>query len=140
MAIEIEWTLIKDEDDEAWDWTNVLYAYTDPEDNEILYIGKAYGPSTSVLTRFRARDKNSLWKFLDKELEITEVNVLIGNIALEEGFRLTKQLIADIEGLLIYREDPCGNVQSTRSRGISRSGMRVKCTGDWPSQRLYIDR
>jgi len=140
MAVEIEWTLVSGDDDEAWDWTNVLYAYIDPEDDEILYIGKAYGPATSVLSRFNARDKKSLWRFLERELGITAVNVLVGIIDPGEGGRLTRQLIADIESLLIYREDPCGNVQSTRSRGISRSGMRVKCTGSWPGKKVYIDR
>lgn len=140
MALEIEWRLISGGKDKAWNWTNVLYAYTDPEDDVILYIGKAYGPSTSVRSRFRADDKNDFWDFIINELGIKEVNVLVGDIALEEGQKLTRQLLADIESLLIFKEDPCGNVQNTRSRGITRSGMRIKCTGDWPSQRLYIDR
>ncbi len=140
MAIEIEWHLITGDDDEAWDWTNVLYAYIDPDDDEILYIGKAYGPSTSVRSRFQAEDKADFWDFITNELGIKKVNVLVGTVVLEEGERLTRQLLADIESLLIFREDPCGNVQNTQSRGITRSGMRIKCTGDWPGQRLYIDR
>jgi len=140
MAIEIEWYLITGDDDEAWDWTNVLYAYIDPDNDEVLYIGKAYGPSTSVRLRFQAEDKSALWNFLENELSITDVDVLVGDVCLEQDQKLTRQLLADIENLLIFREDPVGNKQSTQSRGITRPGMRIKCTGDWPSQRLYIDR
>jgi len=140
MAIEVEWHYIAGARDREWNRTNVLYAYTDPEDDVILYIGKAYGPSTSVRLRFQADDKADFRDFITNELGVKKVNVLVGTLILEEGERLTRQLLADVEGLLIFREDPCGNVQNTRSRRISRSGMRIKCTGDWPGQRLYIDR
>ncbi len=57
-----------------------------------------------------------------------------GELELEEDRRLSSQLLADVESLLVMRLQPPGNISSTRSR-IYRPGMRVKCAGDWPHRR-----
>lgn len=51
-----------------------------------------------------------------------------GELESPMGTRLTGQLLADVESLLIYQEQPWGNIQSRISRN-SRPGMRVHCSG-----------
>lgn len=53
---------------------------------------------------------------------------------LEVTQRLTRELLADIESLMIFTIQPCCNFQNTRSRGKHRRPtMRVECKGEaWP--------
>jgi len=65
--------------------------------------------------------------------------VLIGEVSLPIGESLTRELLYDIETLLISVEKPWGNIQSRNSR-IRRPGMHVKCTGKWLGKRkIYKD-
>lgn len=137
MDIEVRWTTIDGEDDPAWGKTRVLYAYLAPSDREILYIGKADG--TTVRGRWNRSAKEEFWTALERERGIKGHVVVVGEIYADEDVRLTRELLADIESLLIMREQPWGNVQSTQSR-IGRPGMRVECSGDWPGRPIYMDR
>lgn len=138
MDIEVRWTTIDGGgDDPAWGQTRVLYAYLAPSDNEILYIGKADG--TTVRGRWKRSAKDEFWTALERERGINRHVVIVGKIYASEGVRLTRELLADIESLLIMREQPWGNIQSTQSR-ISRPGLRVECSGDWPGRSVYVDR
>jgi len=60
----------------------------------------------------------------------------------EAAQRITRQLILDVESLLIHSIKPWGNMQSTRSRSISRPGLTVKCEGKvWPiAKRTFHDQ
>jgi hypothetical protein len=131
VTIEIRWRAVQSRSD-AWNWSRCLYAYVDPKGMEILYIGKAWG--TTVRQRFRAPDKVSLFEFLARELGVNRVEVLVGEPLLEPGRRLTRELLADVESLLIRRLRPRGNVTATQSR-IARPGLEVLCTGHWPLTR-----
>jgi hypothetical protein len=109
----------------------VLYAYLSPNHKEILYLGKA--ADNTVRQRWKARDKMKLWDYLDKN-GITEHSVIVGYINLERDQRLSQELLADIESLLIKRLQPPGNVQSKKQR-ISRLGMQIRCSGEWPLEK-----
>jgi hypothetical protein len=63
---------------------------------------------------------------------------VVGELGLGEGQRLTKQLLEDVESLLIYRLQPWGNIRSSISR-ISRPGMIVRCRGSWPHPRRSFE-
>lgn len=137
MVVEIHWNEL-DHPSEGWRRTGCLYAYTDPDTDRILYIGKADG--TTIRQRFTAADKDDLFGHFKEEFGITEFGVFAGLIALEEGRRLTRELLADIESLLIKRVQPPGNVQSKRSR-IARPGLVVECLGEWAHHRTrFVDR
>ena len=109
---------------------HVLYAYVNPHTDEIIYVGMAY--HRTVRQRFRDRDKNALHDYFLNELEIEGVEVIVGSIYMEG--RLTRQLLADMESLLIKRLQPAGNIMC-RSARICRPGMRLECSQDWPHQR-----
>lgn len=129
MSINIEWkTLLSDS--EEWDHCHVLYAYLNPHTDEIIYLGMAW--HRTVRQRFRDRDKNALHDFFLNDLGIDGVGVIVGSIHMEG--RLTRQLVSDIERLLIKRLRPAGNIMC-RSTRISRPGMRLECSQEWPHQR-----
>jgi hypothetical protein len=64
--------------------------------------------------------------------------VLVGEFHYRD--RLTRELVADVESLLIALLRPPGNISATCTR-IARPGLRVRCTGThWPSvSRYFID-
>lgn len=48
------------------------------------------------------------------------------------GQRLTRQLVCDIESLLIQAVNPLANRQNTKSPGYTRTGMTIYCQGFGP--------
>jgi hypothetical protein len=135
-VFEVEWRILQIEDPE-WQSRRVLYAYFLRRPIELLYVGKAWG--TTVSARLTANDKDAFWSDFEREYGDIEPNVMLGDVMLVPGSRFTRELLADIESLIIQREKPWGNIQSTRSR-ITRPGMRVLCTGAWKWKREYRDR
>jgi hypothetical protein len=135
MSIGIQWkTLLADSDE--WHHRHVLYAYLNPLNDEILYVGIAW--HRTVRQRFMDRDKNALRDFLLDELGLDEVKVIVGSVWMDG--RLTRQLLSDVESLLIKRLQPAGNIMC-RSGRISRPGMRLECFEQWPHQRFrFLDR
>jgi hypothetical protein len=77
--------------------------------------------------------KPEFWEYLDQR-GMDAHAVLVGDVELAPGRRLSRELLADIESLLIKRLRPAGNIQAIRSR-ISRPGLDVTCEGDWPHER-----
>lgn len=138
--VRISWNGVNPEDPSLRHCRGVLYAYIAPDLREILYIGKAYG--CSVYERWCRTGKESFWDALEDERGITEHAVIVGEVVDSNYRRITEQMITDIEGLLIYRLKPWGNIQSTQSRGITRPGLRVICEGPhWVHERRnFIDR
>jgi hypothetical protein len=138
MEIEVEWSLASDSE---WEQTGCLYAYLHPETDEILYIGKADGKT--VRQRYTAANKKDLFDYFKDELgvEADDLNAIVGNVWMDENRRLSRELLADIESLLISRIQPPGNIQKREAR-ISRPGMVVTCTGQaWKHDRTkFVDR
>lgn len=131
MLLTLRWRIVP-EDSDLWKYIRVLYAYFTVDDNEILYIGKA-GRQT-VRERWTRSAKKEFWDTLERARNIHEHIVRVGEIYLDEGQRLSRELLLDAESLLIKRLRPWGNIQSRSSR-ISRPGLRVRCEGDWPMGR-----
>jgi len=132
MLVTVRWSIAA-EDSDLWDYLRALYAYFTVDDSEILYIGKA-GRQT-VRERWNRSAKEGFWDALETERNIKEHVVRVGEIWLDEGRKLTRELLSDVETLLIKRLRPWGNIQSRLSR-IPRPGLRVRCEGDWPIERL----
>lgn len=122
----------RERDDPRWDYSLALYAYLRARGTEILYIGKADG--RTIWQRLNDPDKNKLWRDLSRALQVKGIRVIV--VDFETGLRLTRQLVYDVESLLIHCIKPVGNKQATRSRNISRPGLVVLCQGKaWPYPR-----
>ncbi|WP_257311284.1 hypothetical protein [Geothrix fuzhouensis] len=127
--VRVDWRGLTSHQDESWQNIKCLYAYLAPKTLEVLYIGKSWG--VSVRGRWTRAAKEHFWNDLEKDRGITEHIPLLGELYLPEGRRLSSELLADVESLLIHRVSPWGNIQSKKTR-ISRPGLVVQCTGEWP--------
>lgn len=138
MLVKVHWQPLGDFDkDEYWKYLRCLYAYTTVNTDEILYIGKAW--RNTIHERWKAPDKEKLWRALEEQRQIHEHCIMFGNLELEEGRKFSSELLSDVESLLIAREQPWGNIQSKKSR-ISRRNLKVKCLGNWIGKcRTYTD-
>lgn len=138
MAIFVEWGDPNKKAD-LWHLCPSLYCYFIPEKkNKIVYIGQCSG--TTPWSRLRGSHKKGVFRDIAKQFELGtgELEIVVGEISCEGRF--TKQMLADVESLLIYREKPWGNIQSRESR-IQRPGLSVSCEGLWHGKRTkYIDR
>jgi len=130
MHVKVTWTQLT-EHTPHWDYCGCLYAYVDSESGEVLYIGKA--DYHSVGQRLSGRHKENVFRYF-RRYGVRSFDVIHGQLWLEEGRRFSRQLLADVESLLINRLLPPANIACTKSR-ISRPGMRVTCSGDWPDRR-----
>lgn len=127
MLVKVTWYEINDENKILWKISRGLYGYLGPAD-KILYIGKVDG--TTVRKRFQPSAKPELWDFFVNDLEISEVRIIAGLVELPKGSRHSRQLLSDIESLLICNIQPPGNIACRNTR-ISRPGLSVFCCGDW---------
>ena len=134
--IKIDWKALRD-DDPDWNYRGCLYAYLTTNSKEILYIGKAWG--VTVRSRWSRSGKEKFWDDLETQRKIYKHIPIIGKLRLPSRQRLTAQLLADVESLLIGMEEPWGNIQSRDTR-ISRPGMTVECSGKWPGRKVYHDK
>ncbi len=118
----------------------VLYAYQHPTSEEILYIGKA--DRCSFRERLGGSHKKAMFTSYLGTQPQRNINVLVGNVVLDEGNRLSRHLLSDIESLLIYRLKPPLNTHYLFSRTYSRPGMILTCGGEWPKgeRACFIDR
>ena len=134
--IIVRWHFLSPEDP-GWKSMRCLYAYVAPNKKEILYIGKCWG--VTVKARWVRTAKESFWNDLERNRKIEEHFVLLGEVGLTYRRRLTNELLADVESLLIMGEQPWGNIQCKESR-IPRPGLVVRCAGSWPGKaRFYKD-
>jgi hypothetical protein len=126
---------------DRWDYTLALYAILHPAADEILYLGKADGDTSTVRRRWDADDKHDrVWRRIEDERGLFEHGFIVGEFRPPLGMRLTRELVCDIESLLIYQIQPWANQQNTKSRGFTRRGMAVLCQGHWPLRRgIYRD-
>lgn len=129
---EVHWEAIQGpfEEDERWDWHEVLYAYVTQRTKEILYIGKA--ENHTVRQRLLADDKvNGFWTDLHKERRVGPPDVIVGQLVFGPNERFSRKRLADAEKLLILSHDTWGNIHGAKSASLPR--MRVRCTGTgWP--------
>lgn len=137
--IIIDW---RDPDDRSrrwadrWNYSAALYAVLHPDTEEILYLGKSDGPTSTVRKRWGAPDKHErVWRWIEAELGLFKHGFIVGEFRMPTGRRLTAKLVGDIESRLIYQIKPWANRQNTKSRGYSRPGEVLVCQGHWPLKR-----
>lgn len=137
MYVTVRWTPLDNEGThELWSANCGVYAYFGPR-SEVLYIGKADG--CTVRQRWNRSGKEAFWDALERERGIFKHAVIFGEIELHDSSRLTRELLADIESLLISKLQPWGNIQCRNLR-IPRPGLHVRCAGAWPlRQRQFYD-
>lgn len=131
MLVTLVWKVVSEGSD-LWDCRRVIYGYFTVGDDELLYIGKAY--RKTVRERWTRSAKEEFWNDLERERGIKEHVVRVGDLSLDDGRRISGELLTDVESLLIKRLCPWGNVQGQSSR-IARPGLRVLCEGNWPFER-----
>ena len=137
MSIKITWYRIDENNEFLWDVNRGLYAYLGTKD-EFLYVGKVDG--TTVRKRFQRSAKPHYWDFVENDLGYFETEVLVGIVKLPQGSKHSRQLLADIESLLINQIQPLGNIACRNTR-ISRPGLSIKCYGDWDyDKKTFIDQ
>lgn len=130
MKIYINWTDISEDDNHPlWNARYVIYAYTHPKEDEILYIGKCL--STTVRSRWNAKDKlDNFWSHLENERGIYKHGILVGEISIKERKEFSDTLLDDIEKILIYIIEPWGNIQCVNSISTNHK-LKIICEGDW---------
>src|SRR5438094_9499724 len=83
---------------------------------------------------------NRVFGDLEIQRSIFGHQVIVGEPLLPLNCRCSRELLADMESLLISSVGPWGNIQCQNSR-ICRPGLRVRCIGDWPHpEKLFHDR
>jgi len=135
FVVRLHWYRVEEAEDLRWNHNLALYAYLAPRKAEVYYIGKCDG--TTVRGRGCYSAKSGAWDFINKTSQ--HHRLIVSEIEVDQ--RLTRELLADIECLLIYRVQPECNVQCKSSRGkYSRPGMKIECRGAWPlSKKVFRD-
>jgi hypothetical protein len=138
LVVKLHWCAVDEDEDPRWAHDLALYAYLAPVRAAIYYIGKC--DRTSVRGRWCYSAKPDVWDCIQRRSKTHRLIVA----EIETDQRLTRELVSDIESLLIYRVhqiQPLCNRQNTTSRGKHcRPGMRVECRGAWPlSQKTFRD-
>ena len=128
LRVEIEWSYTGP-GEESLEFSRVLYAYLHPGTNKILYVGKA--DRCSVYERLRGSHKEAIFSDIIEDLGLSTLHAIVGSLSLPSERKLSSELLADVESLLIMELQPTYNTQSRQSR-ISRPGLVLKCSGDWP--------
>ena len=102
---------------ERWAYALALYAVVHPRDDEIIYLGKADG--CTVRSRWNAADKHErVWQRIEKERGLREHCFIVGEFRLPKGWRLTRELVCDVESLLIFQIKP-GQTDKTRNPAVA---------------------
>lgn len=127
MLIRVHWH-DPDEHPDLWKLCHGFYLYGHPEEDEILYIGKVDG--TTVRQRWSRGAKRGFWNALETDRNLYEHTLMVGIIEPEAGKRLSREIIYDVESLLINRIQPWGNIQCCNTH-ITRTRLKVRCKGDW---------
>lgn len=136
IDIVLDWHFVENRDDDPrWRYTRGLYAYLSPRGREVLYVGKANGCSV----KRRWLEKDAFWRDLECDRRLQSHRVIVADVSISEGCRLTRELLADVETLLICVVKPWGNIQC-RSTRIQRADLIVRCHGSWPiTKRTFRD-
>jgi len=131
----IDWRVLEAGDDELYS-SQCLYVMAHPVTRKILYLGKA--DYSTVARRLLCGSKLGVWEALDS-YDLEGCAVLVGQVQMPRGKRLSSKLLANIESLLIMIEQPPGNSHCKRSR-LPRPGLLVRCVGDWKGRgEYYLD-
>jgi hypothetical protein len=137
LVVRLHWKYVGGDDDPRWRYQRALYAYLAPQKGEILYLGKCDG--TTVRARWKYSAKTGVWDFVNNDRGLRSHRLIVADIELPPGQRLTRELLGDVESLLINRVGTCSNIQCRSSR-IQRPDLQVRCLGAWPlATRVFHD-
>jgi hypothetical protein len=82
-----------------------------------LYVGKVYGGSFwERMLEHTAGGGDDVWRWIEEHRR-QEVTIKVGIVMLEEWRNLSKELVDDIENLLIFRLQTPANVSGKESYG-----------------------
>lgn len=126
LRVEVEWSYTGP-GEESLEFSRVLYAYLHPKTDEILYLGKA--GHCSVQERFVGAHKEKIFTDIIADRGLSTLHAIVGVLSTEQRF--SSALLSDVESLLIMATQPKYNQQARKSR-ISRPGLIIQCTGEWP--------
>jgi len=128
MHVKVGWSWVEDETADDWNTTDCLYAFTDPESDEVLYLGTCSGATLKACCE--ATEHEDLWSRL-RGIEIDNVGVMIGRPQAEGGAKIDAKLLGEITQLLVFEIGPSGN-SDNEPRVEVRPGLEVACSGEWP--------
>lgn len=103
---------IYESDFEVLDYIEGFYMFL--YESKILYIGQVYFKSLRERINEHLRG-DSLWRWIERNYDSKNVSMMIAEIESMDQERITKQLVNDVESLLIITQQPEGNIQSTRT-------------------------
>lgn len=136
MQISVHWKSFEGDEDSGRAALWPFFAYVTPDCEEIVYIGKANRELAKSYSN-GSKSRSPLFRELAERRGIRQVELLSGTVRLPPGTKMTRELLADIEAMLIYEFQPWGNVHERDSlKEYYRPDLRVRCTWDWPSQLL----
>lgn len=136
MEVKVTWSYTGP-GEENLGFRRVLYAYLHPHSTDVLYVGKA--DYCTVNERLNGPHKQRIFSAMVNELGLSEIHAIVGMLHIPISRKFSSELLSDIESLLIMSLQPAFNQQAKQSR-ISRPGLAVKCTGDWPlTQKTFRD-
>jgi hypothetical protein len=143
-TIHIDWTDFLPKDAPELNKKRSLYMYATEESS--FWIGKAGGENTPW-NRWKSHEKDRVQEWIGKNVHSKyPCGIKVGCPRYDlAGFNYSKELLRDIESLLIISERQLrgcclANIKNTITRNIYRPGMTIINRGDyWPLWRTYVD-
>ena len=85
-------------------------------DGSLMYIGKVYQQTflTRLIQHLGEEGENDPWPWIEDNHRF-EVTIKVARIALEPGKRLSKEVLHDIEALLIAVMQPAGELERNQN-------------------------
>ena len=127
MRVDVHWRWLEQESDPDWETIDRLFAFADPENDEILYIGAATG--TTLRQCCEAPELEPVWRDL-RGIGIERVSVLVGTPTSPDGDTIEAATVTAAAALLVADLLPTGNAETEES--AAAVGLEVACDGDWP--------
>ena len=128
MHVTLRWAWLEDESAPEWNTSNCLFAFADPESDEILFLGTATG--STVRERCEAGTLEPMWTDL-RGIGIDHVSVLVGKPDTVSGEPIAARTLSDAAALLVAELQPSGNAPEADTAAPA-AGFQVECAGDWP--------
>lgn len=81
---------------------------------KIIYVGQVHYKTLRERIKEHLRG-DSLWKWIERNYDSRNISIRIAEIENLGQGKITKELVNDIEGLLIVILQPKGNIQNTKT-------------------------
>ena len=100
MQISVHWKSFDGDEDSGRAALWPFFAYVTPDCEEIVYIGKA-NRELAENHSDGSETRNPLFRELAERRGIRQLELLSGTVRLPPGAKLTRELLADIEAMLM---------------------------------------